>query len=432
MIKRLIQTLFLIGVLVSCGDEQPSTDIIEIVETEMKVDSSKFFFGHNLDSFEVVEDKIKYGETLGKILNDHGVNHTKVHYLAKASEDVFDVRDFKVGKQYMILKSLDSVSTAQKFVYKANAVDYYFYNFSDSIYVQHYAKPVVLKREFASGVIESSLSQTMDEAGLSQRLVMAFADEIYPWTINFFSVQKGDKFKVIYDAKYVDGEFIGIGKVHAANFNHFNNDYYAFSFNGAGYDDYFDDEGNNLRNAFLKAPVQFTRISSKYQPRRRHPVTGRIKAHKGTDFAAPKNTPIFSTADGIVTHAQYKKFNGNYVKVRHNATYTTQYLHMNKIARGMKPGKKVKQGEVIGYVGKTGLATGYHVCYRFWVNGKQRDPFKVKLPPSKPVESKYRDAFNLVMNDYKKVLDEYDFRKGKVHLDKEPEVEAEIAQKEEI
>jgi len=316
----------------------------------------------------------------------------------------------------MILKSLDSTKTALKFVYKANPVDYYFYNFADSIFVKHKTKPIVLKRQFASGVIEGSLSQTMNKAGLSQRLVMAFADEIYPWTINFFSIQPGDKFKVIYDAKYVDGEFIGIGKVYAANFNHLKNNYYAFSFNGAGYDDYFDEKGNNLRNAFLKAPVQFTRISSKFQPRRRHPVTGRIKAHKGTDFAAPKNTPIFSTADGIITHAQYKKFNGNYVKIRHNATYTTQYLHMNKIAKGMQPGKKVKQGEVIGYVGKTGLATGYHVCYRFWVNGKQRNPFKVKLPPSKPVEDKYRAAFNSVLEKYKYVLDRYDFKTGKTHL----------------
>lgn len=419
MIKHLGKCLVLLGLCFSCGGNEPKQDVVEVVEPEIKIDSSRFFFGHHLDSFEVVEDEIKYGETLGKILDDHGVSHTKVHYLAKASEDVFDVRDFKVGKQYMILKSLDSNATALKFIYKANPVDYYFYNFEDSIYVEQKSKPVEIKRQFASGVIESSLSQTMDEAGLSQRLVMAFADEIYPWTINFFSVQAGDKFKVIYDAKYVDGEFIGIGKVHAANFNHFDNDYYAFAFDGAGYDDYFDEVGNNLRNAFLKAPVQFTRISSKFQPRRRHPVTGRVKAHKGTDFAAPKNTPIFSTADGIVTHAQYKKFNGNYVKIRHNATYTTQYLHMNKIARGIKPGKKVKQGEVIGYVGKTGLATGYHVCYRFWVNGKQRDPFKVKLPPSKPVEEKYRAAFDSVMVDYKAVLDGYDFRTGKVQLSPE-------------
>ncbi len=417
MIKYLGICLALACLCLSCGNKEPIQEIIENKKTEVNIDSSNFFFDHNLDSFEVIRDEIKYGETLGKILGDHGVNHTKIHYLAKASEHIFDVRDFKVGQEYMILKSLDSNATALKFIYKANPIDYYFYNFEDSIYVVQHSKPVVLKRLFASGIIKHSLSQTMNKAGLSQRLVMAFADEIYPWSINFFRVQPGDKFKVIYDAKYVDGEFIGIGKVHAANFNHSKHNYYAFSFDGEGYDDYFDEKGNNLRNAFLKAPVQFTRISSKFQPRRRHPVTRQIKAHKGTDFAVPKNTPIFSTADGVVTHAKYNKFNGNYVKVRHNATYTTQYLHMNKIAKGMASGKHVKQGEVIGYVGKTGLATGYHVCYRFWVNGKQSDPFKVKLPPSKPVNEKYRAEFNIVMKKYNAVLDKYDFKKGKVYLD---------------
>lgn len=413
--------LIFLSTLFSCNTNNVEQETSEIIESVIQVDSSRLFFGYNLDSFDVVQDNIKYGETLGKILGAHHVSSRKIHYLAKASVDIFDVRDFKVGKEYMILKSLDSNSTASTFIYKANAIDYYFYNFTDSIFVKHYAKPVELKRQFASGVIESSLSQTMDKAGLSQRLVLAFADEIYPWSINFFNVQAGDKFKVIYDAKYVDGEFIGIGKVHAANFNHHKTDHYAFRFNGEGYDDYYDEKGNNLRNAFLKAPVQFTRISSKFQPRRRHPVTGYVTAHKGTDFAAPKNTPIFSTADGIVTHAKYNKFNGNYVKVRHNSTYTTQYLHMNKIAKGMKPGKKVKQGEVIGYVGKTGLATGYHVCYRFWVNGKQCDPFKVELPPSKPIKEEYRSAFNSILIGYKNILDQYSYQKGKVHLDNNKE-----------
>jgi len=309
----------------------------------------------------------------------------------------------------------------RKFLFTRHSLN--FYHFEDSIFVEHKAKPVEIKREFASGVIEGSLSLSIEKAGLSQKLTHILADNIYPWTINFFKVQPGDKFKIIYDAKYVDGEFVGIDKVYASNFNHFNNDYYAIMFEGDGLEDYYDENGDNLRNAFLKAPVQFSRISSKFQPRRRHPVTGRVKAHKGTDFAAPRNTPIYSTADGIVTHAQYKRYNGNYVKVRHNSTYTTQYLHMNKIAKGVKPGKRVKQGEVIGYVGKTGLATGYHVCYRFWVNGVQSDPFKVKLPPSKPIEEKYRTQYDSVKTHYKSLLDGYDFRTGKLELKVETEAQ---------
>jgi len=417
MIKYLGIWLALISLFSSCDNKTSKLEVVTIEDQNRSIDSSDLFFGYNLDSFHVVQKTINYGETLGGILNNHGVNFTKINELAKASKPVFDVRNFKVGKEYIILKSLDSNKTALKFIYKANPIDYYFYNLSDSIFVEHQTKPIVLKRLFASGVIEGSLSQTMNKAGLSQRLVMAFADEIYPWTINFFNIQPGDKFKVIYDAKYVDGAFVGIGKIYAANFRHLKNDHYAINFNGAGFEDYYDDEGNNLRMAFLKAPVQFTRISSKFQPRRRHPVTGFVKAHKGTDFAAPKNTPIFSTADGTVTHAQYSKFNGNYVKVKHNSTYTTQYLHMNKIAKHMKPGKKVKQGEVIGYVGKTGLATGYHVCYRFWVNGKQRDPFKVKLPPSTPIEEQYKAELFASIAHYKTIFNQYNFKNGKVFLD---------------
>jgi len=423
MLKNILKCLIVIGLGISCTNKEHTPDTKIVVEPEIKIDSSKFFFGLNMDSFQVVKNEINYGETLGKILDDHGVNHTKVHYLAKASEDVFNVKDFRVGKQYMILKSLDSNATAKVFVYKANPIDHYFYHFEDSIFVEHKAKPVEIKREFASGVIEGSLSLSIEKAGLSQKLTHILADNIYPWTINFFKVQPGDKFKIIYDAKYVDGEFVGIDKVYASNFNHFNNDYYAIMFEGDGLEDYYDENGDNLRNAFLKAPVQFSRISSKFQPRRRHPVTGRVKAHKGTDFAAPRNTPIYSTADGIVTHAQYKRYNGNYVKVRHNSTYTTQYLHMNKIAKGVKPGKRVKQGEVIGYVGKTGLATGYHVCYRFWVNGVQSDPFKVKLPPSKPIEEKYRTQYDSVKTHYKSLLDGYDFRTGKLELKVETEAQ---------
>lgn len=416
MLKNICKSVLLLLAVYSCSNDQNNSTVEIVVEPEIKIDSSKLFFDLHLDSFQVVESEIQYGETLGEILNDHGVNHTKIHYLAKASEPVFNVKDFKVGKKYLILKSLDSNATALKFVYQANPVDFYFYNFEDSIYVEQKSKPVEIRKEFASGIIEGSLSQSIENAGLSQKLTHILADNIYPWTINFFKVQPGDKFKIIYDAKYVDGEFIGIDQVIASNFNHFNSDYYAISFEGGGFTDYYDEEGNNLRNAFLKAPVQFSRISSKFQRRRRHPVTGRVKAHKGTDFAAPKNTPIFSTADGIVTHAQYKRYNGNYVKVRHNSTYTTQYLHMNKIGKGIKPGKRVKQGEVIGYVGKTGLATGYHVCYRFWVNGVQSDPFKVKLPPSKPIEKQYKAAYDSVMVNYKSILDGFDFRTGKVIL----------------
>jgi murein DD-endopeptidase MepM/ murein hydrolase activator NlpD len=228
---------------------------------------------------------------------------------------------------------------------------------------------------------------------------------IYAWTIDFFRIQKGDHFKIVYEEKFVENEFIGIGRVYAALFNHANEDFYAFYFEEEeNYGDYFDDEGAALRKAFLRAPLNYSRISSSYSKRRKHPVTGRIKAHLGTDYAAPTGTPILSTANGTVTEARYKRNNGNYVKVRHNSTYSTQYLHMSKIKSGIRPGVYVKQGEVIGYVGSTGLATGPHVCYRFWKNGRQVDPYKQKLPPSKPVKKENLEAYTMLKDSMMNII----------------------------
>ncbi len=405
--------LSLLGILFlsSCGGDSGFHEQIELSTAIAKPEPPKeYLFGYDLDSFAVVNDDIKYGESLGKILNEHGVDHSTVHYLAKASKEVFDVRDFKVGDNYTLLKSnSDSLNRADVFIYQEDKVNYYIYDFRDSIEVRHFKKDIEVKIKTGSGEITSSLWEAVLKAGLSQKLVMELADNIYPWSINFFGIQKGDKFKVIYEARYVDGEFIGIGEVLACNFHHNGRDYYAFNYDGAGFEDFYDHEGNNLRKFFLKAPVSYTRISSKFTKRRYHPVQKRWKAHKGTDFAAPKNTPIYSTADGVVSKAEYGKFNGRYVKVRHNKTFTTQYLHMNKIAKGMKPGRKVRQGEVIGYVGKTGLATGYHVCYRFWKKGKQVDPFKVKLPPSEPISSKLKPDYMSKMEPLKLQLDELNY-----------------------
>ena len=232
------------------------------------------------------------------------------------------------------------------------------------------------------------------ENNMSPALVMKLSN-IYAWTIDFFRIQKGDKFKVYYEERFVENEFVGIGRIWAAKFTHQSEEFYAFYFKeeGENFGDYFDEESKTLRKAFLRAPLNFSRISSRYSKRRRHPVTGRVKPHLGTDYAAPKGTPILSTANGRIVEARYKRNNGNYVKIRHNNTYTTQYLHMSKIKSGIRPGVHVRQGDVIGYVGSTGLATGPHVCYRFWKNGQQVDPFKTSLPPSTPVKKSKRKEF---------------------------------------
>jgi len=328
--------------------------------------------------------------------------------VARLSRSLFDLRDVKAGGNYTLLFADSILENPLYFIYEINKVDFLVAQLHDTISVYVDQKDLVIKEKTGSGVISSSLWYAMEESNLSAKLVNILADEIYPWTIDFFRLTTGDKFKVIYDAKYVDGEFIGVGKVHAALFHSNGEDYYAIAFNEVGgFEDYFDENGKNLRKFFLKAPVSFTRISSRFTRKRKHPVTGRWKGHFGTDFAAPIGTPIYSTADGIVVEASYTRYNGYYVKIKHNATYTTQYLHMDKSTKrlwsknGIKKGKRVKQGvDIIGYVGRTGQATGPHVCYRFWKNGKQVDPFKTSLPPSTPVKEEKRLEFEKVQLEW--------------------------------
>ena len=257
-------------------------------------------------------------------------------------------------------------------------------------------KEVEVVERSVTGVIQSSLAITMDELGLSPQLTNDFVD-VFAWQVDFFRLQKGDKFKLIFEDHLVEGASIGTGKIKSILFEHYGNDFYAFHYDQGDGIDYFDEKGNSLRKALLKYPLDFTRISRRYSGRRFHPVQKRWKAHRGTDFAAKKGTPIRAVGDAIVLEAKYGKYNGNYVKLKHNATYTTQYLHMSKIKSGIKPGKKVRQGDIIGYVGSTGLARGNHLCYRFWKNGVQIDALKVDLPPSAPIADENRDAFSASM-----------------------------------
>jgi murein DD-endopeptidase MepM/ murein hydrolase activator NlpD len=255
----------------------------------------------------------------------------------------------------------------------------------DSVNVYKAEKEVELREREVSGIINSSLSEAIDKQGVDYRVSNSLSD-IYAWTVDFFRIQKGDYFKVIFDEKYIDDSvYVGIGEIKAAEFNNNGESFYSFYYEGDKFPGYYDENGKNLRKAFLKAPLKFGtfRISSRYSGRRYHPVLHRFKSHLGTDYAAPTGTPIISTANGTVTKSTYNKNNGHYVKIRHNATYSTQYLHMSK--RAVKVGQTVRQGQVIGYVGQTGLASGPHVCYRFWKNGVQVDGLKQRLPDVKPM-----------------------------------------------
>ena len=278
------------------------------------------------------------------------------------------------------------------------------YDLKDTISIYRGERPVIVEERVASGVIASSLYQTLIDQKLSPALAMEMAN-IYAWTIDFYRIQKGDYFKLIYTVKKVGDTVVGVDEIQASVFNHFNSSYYAFQFTQENQPDYFDETGNSLRKAFLQAPLKFSRISSGYTKRRFHPVQKRYKAHLGTDYAAPTGTPIMAVGDGVVTEAKYKRYNGNYIKIKHNSTYSTQYLHMSKIAPNMRPGTRVRQGDIIGYVGSTGLATGPHVCFRFWKNGTQVDHRREKLPPSEPIKEKYRPSFENHLEAWKPRLE---------------------------
>jgi len=406
----------------NCNNQNKDAKIKGSTDIEKPI---TYLYNIEIDSLYVFNETVRNGESVGQILNKYNVSFGDIDKIAKLSRKLFDLRDVKAGGLYSLIFSDSIKSSPLYFIYEINKVDFLVANLNDTIDVYLDKKDLVIKEKTGSGIIHSSLWYAMEESNLSAKLVNVLADEIYPWTIDFFRLNSGDKFKVIYDAKYVDGEFIGIGKVHAALFHSNGKDYYAIAFNEVGgFEDYFDESGNNLRKFFLKAPVSFTRISSKFTNRRKHPVTGRWKGHFGTDFAAPIGTPIYSTADGTITEVSYTQYNGYYVKVRHNSTYTTQYLHMDKSSKrlwtkkGIKKGKKVRQGiDIIGYVGRSGQATGPHVCYRFWKNGKQVDPFKTSLPPSDPVKKEKREAFENIKSILMEKLNTINYPEEYLDLD---------------
>ncbi|UKM65801.2 peptidoglycan DD-metalloendopeptidase family protein [Flavobacteriaceae bacterium GSB9] len=372
-----------------------------------------FEFGFKLNDYIVKRDTIRSGDSFGEILERNKVGYPKIFHIAEKARDTFDIRRLQVGKPYTLLCTKDSLETPKCFIYQPNLEDFVVINFQDSIHAYTSTKPIKYVEKTATGVINSNISETLEEQGLSPRLAYKMADEIYAWTIDFRRLQKGDRFKVIYTDKYIDDSiYTGLHDVKAAYFEHNSEPFYAFRFQTdsvKGIVDYFNEEAKNLRRAFLKAPVKFSRISSRYNLKRRIAVYGyKVRPHKGTDFAAPIGTPIMATANGTVTESRRRGGNGNYVKIRHNATYETQYLHMSR--RKAKVGDFVKQGDVIGWVGMTGNTGGPHVCYRFWKHGRQVDPFKQKLPEAKPISDSLKVKYLDFIEPIKYKLDNLYFK----------------------
>lgn len=364
-------------------------------DTSYVADTTTGMFGIEIDSFTVITQQIKPNEFLADILLGYNVPYQKIHQLVSFSKELFNAEKMRIGDWYTVLTSKDSLSTAQYFIYQPNAIDYVVCDLRDTVNISCGRKKVSTKVKTTRGVIHSSLYTTLVENHSSPSLAMELAN-IYAWTIDFYGIQKGDSLKVIYEEKFVGDQPVGLGNVLAAQFTHYGKDYFAVYFEKDSVNGYFNDKGISMRKVFLKSPLKYSRITSSFTYKRFHPVQKKWKAHLGTDYAAPKGTPILSTGDGTVVEAQYKLANGNYVKIRHNSVYTSQYLHMSKIAGGMKPGRRVRQGEVIGYVGSTGLATGPHVCYRFWKNGSQTNHLKEEFPPVDSLKGETLKEFKLV------------------------------------
>ncbi len=403
--KNLTPFLILLLFLVSCGGENDNVSKEEPKEPA----EPQYLYGICIDSLDVKEGNVKKNEFLANILQKEGVSYNTIDYIAKKHRDVFDVRKIKVGNKYVFLRTRDSVPTAKYWIYEIDRTKYAVFQLSDSLAAWRGEKEVVTEIEHVGVEIKSSLWNAMAEAGCDYSLILELSD-IYAWTIDFFGIQEGDSCKVIFEKKYIVGDTVpyGIGNVLASYFKNKGEGKYAFSFEQDGRKEFFDENGDNLRKAFLKAPLNYRRISSTFSEARMHPVHKIVRPHHGVDYAAPSGTPVQSIGDGTVIDKGWDtKGGGNYLKIKHNSTYTTTYMHLKGFAKGISKGCKVKQGQTIGYVGMTGTATGPHLDFRLQKNGTYIDPLKFKSPSAEPVKSENMERYKAGVDSLMRVLREH-------------------------
>lgn len=400
--KQVSAIIIILFLIVSCNK---TTDKIETKIIKPKSEKSEF--GFNYADYNVVNDTIEKGETFGTIIQGQNIGDKQVYDIVEQVKDSFNVRTIRYHKPYTLLRSKNKTNDLQVFIYQPDALTYYVVDLRDSIAKAYKKiKPVILKRKIIGGVLKSSLSETLGnesvEAALASRITKIFA-----WSIDFFKLKKGDRYGLIFKERFInDTIYDGVEDLEAAFFEYKGKIIYAFPFEQdttSGKIEYYDDQGKTLKNFFLKTPIKFSRITSRFTANRFHPVQHTWKAHKGTDYAAPTGTPISTTAAGIVEATGYTAGNGNFVKVKHNGTYSTQYLHMSRIL--VRRGQHVTQGQTIGLVGSTGLATGPHVCYRFWKNGVQVDALRLNLPTGESLIGNNVDRFFKQIEPLKRELD---------------------------
>lgn len=388
--------------LFSCGNA-PDRNVGDAVSATPTAPSEPLIrFGLEWESYAVDSGRVASGQSLSHLLDPTGIGAGAIAQIAQSSREVYDVRNFRAGQPWWIAFEQDSVLIPAYLVYQRNSTEYARFSLQEpyAVVLETLPTDTVIRR--VTGVIENSLYVDLEKLEAPTTLALAMAN-VYAWTVDFSRLQPGDAFDVLYERTYVNQKPVGMPRVIACHFEHRGRNIPAYRFDQGDGLDYFDDLGQSLRKAFLKAPVEFSRISSRYNLKRFHPILNKTKAHYGTDYAAPHGTPILAVGDGVVTKSAYTEGNGKYVKIRHNSTYETQYLHMSK--RAVSVGQTVRQGQVIGYVGSTGLATGPHVCFRFWKNGKQVDHLREDFPPSAPILDEHMTEFQQTVEALQSAID---------------------------
>ncbi|HOW25147.1 MAG TPA: peptidoglycan DD-metalloendopeptidase family protein [Bacteroidales bacterium] len=378
-------------------DDQIQEEPMVVVPPQMK-------YGIVIDSFNLHNRTVLKDQNFSDILTYYGVDYQIIDMLVKLSYPVFDLRKLRAGNSYTVMCSDDTAQKAHYLVYEDSPVSFVVYGLTDSLCVYRTVKDMKRVVTTTHGSISSSLWNAMIESGADPALAMELSD-IYAWTVDFFGIQKGDTYDVLYEQLIVEGDTIGIGKVLAACLNNEGHAFYAFRYVQDSVAGYYDEQAKNLRRAFLKAPLQYRRISSRFTHSRYHPILKIRRPHHGVDYSAPAGTPVQTIGDGTVVQLSYQKGGGGrMIKIKHNGTYTTVYMHLKGYAKGIRQGARVRQGDVIGYVGSTGLSTGPHLDFRVYKNGTPIDPLKMESPPADPVKPAYRPEFDSIRMEYTKQL----------------------------
>ncbi len=397
MITR-IQIIFLLSsviLLTSCRSSNSDPSLKDLASDTVNTQNNNtpnYLFGLPADSFNLISGHIRPNGFISTILLEHGISMQEIDQLVRNSESVFDVKDIRAGNNYTLFFDTDSAARLKYLVYEHDPTTCYVFSFNDSLNITPFKKEIRKIIRYSSGTIETSLWESIIEGGLHPTLVNELSD-IFAWTVDFFGLQKGDSYKVIYEEMFIDNESLGAGRIYGAQFTWTGKTTTAIPFIQDGKETFFDVEGNSLRRTFLKAPLRFSRISSRFSASRLHPILRIRRPHHGVDYAAPVGTPVHTIGDGRVTSARTEGGSGKIVRIVHNSVYSTVYLHLSRFGPGISKGVSVKQGDVIGYVGSTGLSTGPHLDFRIYQNGTPVDPLKVDAPPVEPVSEESKERF---------------------------------------